>query len=86
MIHEGGQIKVPENVFGSRLDGFGNLSRLGEIDVQFSHLGGQEVVVRLVRYWPVEAREDLGGIGGHEAREVPREYIHAVVIDKLATG
>jgi hypothetical protein len=83
MFHKGGQIEVAENIFGAGLDRLGNLPRLGEFAGQFPHLGDEEMVVPRVCYRPVEAREYLGGICGHEAREVFRKHIHAVFIEQL---
>lgn len=85
VLHEGGEIEVAEYVLGAGLDGLGDLPGLGELPGQLPHLGDEQMVVARVCYGPVEAREYLGGICGHQSREVPREHIHAVFIDELGT-
>jgi hypothetical protein len=56
---------------------------MGKFPGQFPHLGHEEVVVPRVCYRPIEAWEYLGGICGHQSREVFCKHIHAVFIEQL---
>lgn len=82
MLHKGGEVEIAEDVFIARLDGFGYHPRLCPVFCNLAHLGYEKVFGSRIGYRPADA-EYLGGISGHQPREVSREDFHTVVIDEL---
>ena len=85
MLHKCREIEIAEYVFVPRLDSIRNLSSLVDILGYLVQLADKYLIISGVgvRYWSIEAGEDLGSAGSHETTERLLKYFHAVLIDQL---